>query len=225
MNIILLGANNPETIRVINAIKRSIPNFKVIGFIDNDPQKKGKDFFGYPILGGSDWLEKEDITDIFFVNLITRDAVTRFSTTKKLQELGAKFTNLIHPSVNLEMVELDLGIYIQENVVVQAGVKMGFNSSIHIGSLIGHETSIGSHTFIAHGCNISGCVKIGNGVFIGTGASVIPRVTIGDWSIIGAGTTVIKDVPPFSVVVGNPGKVIKTIDEKTIEQIKSLNGM
>ncbi|MEM5872190.1 MAG: sugar O-acetyltransferase, partial [Candidatus Aenigmatarchaeota archaeon] len=53
----------------------------------------------------------------------------------------------------------------------------------------------------------------------------IPRVTIGDWSIIGAGTTVIKDVPPFSVVVGNPGKVIKTIDEKTIEQIKSLNGM
>ena len=55
-------------------------------------------------------------------------------------------------------------------------------------------------------------VEIEDGVFIGTGSSLVPRIKIGKWSVIGAGSVVIKDVPPYSVVVGNPGKIIKTIE-------------
>ncbi|KAL0562951.1 hypothetical protein V5O48_019127, partial [Marasmius crinis-equi] len=39
----------------------------------------------------------------------------------------------------------------------------------------------------------------------------MPGVTIGRGSTIGAGSVVTKDVPPYSVVVGNPGRVIKTV--------------
>ena len=39
----------------------------------------------------------------------------------------------------------------------------------------------------------------------------MPRVNIGKFSIIGAGTVIINDIPPYSVVVGNPGKIIKTV--------------
>jgi acetyltransferase-like isoleucine patch superfamily enzyme len=39
---------------------------------------------------------------------------------------------------------------------------------------------------------------------------IVPRKRIGAWSIIGAGAVIINDIPPGSVVVGNPGKVIKT---------------
>jgi len=212
MKILLLGANNPETIRVINACKKSNPTLEFCGFIDNDKSKIGKDFFGYPILGGFDYLENIKVSDFYFVNLITGDSLTRYKTTKILSNLGAKFTNLIHPSVNLEMVNLREGNYIQEQVILQAGVEIGKNSSIHIGTLVGHETKIGSSTFIAHGCNLSGCLNIGDGVFMGTGVSVIPRLNIGNWSIIGAGSVITRDVPAYSVVVGNPGKVIKKLE-------------
>ncbi|RWR08143.1 acyltransferase [Paenirhodobacter populi] len=56
-------------------------------------------------------------------------------------------------------------------------------------------------------------VVIGDDVFIGRGATILPGVTIGSRVIVGAGSVVGKDVPPNSVVVGNPARVIRTLDE------------
>ena len=88
---------------------------------------------------------------------------------------------------------------------------MAAPESIHMGSLIGHESTIGNSVFIAHGCNISGLVRIEDGAFVGTGVTIIPRLTVGHFSFIGAGTVIIRDVPPYSVVVGNPGRIIKKV--------------
>jgi acetyltransferase-like isoleucine patch superfamily enzyme len=52
-------------------------------------------------------------------------------------------------------------------------------------------------------------ITIGNDVWVGHGALVRPGTTIGDGAIVGAHAVVTKDVPPYSVVVGNPGKVVK----------------
>ena len=51
MKVILLGAANPETGRMIAAIQKLEAEFTVLGFLDNDPQKKGVDFLGFPVLG------------------------------------------------------------------------------------------------------------------------------------------------------------------------------
>jgi acetyltransferase-like isoleucine patch superfamily enzyme len=52
-----------------------------------------------------------------------------------------------------------------------------------------------------------GSVKIGAYTFIGAGSVVLPRVTIGKGCLIGTGTLVTRDVPDYSIVVGQPGKV------------------
>lgn len=52
-------------------------------------------------------------------------------------------------------------------------------------------------------------VTLGHDVWLGHGAIVLPGVTIGTGAAIGAGTVVTKDVPPFAVVVGNPGRVLR----------------
>jgi acetyltransferase-like isoleucine patch superfamily enzyme len=49
-------------------------------------------------------------------------------------------------------------------------------------------------------------------VDIGAGAVIAGAITIGHDSIIGANAVVLKDVPPYSVCVGVPGKIIKTLD-------------
>lgn len=57
-----------------------------------------------------------------------------------------------------------------------------------------------------------GPITIGNNVWIGDKATILGDVTIGDGSIIAANAVVTKDVPAYSVVVGNPARVIKQIE-------------
>jgi acetyltransferase-like isoleucine patch superfamily enzyme len=54
-----------------------------------------------------------------------------------------------------------------------------------------------------------GDVKIGNDVWLGSECTIMSGVTIGDGCIIGAKTVVTKDMEPYSIVVGNPGKIVK----------------
>ena len=55
-----------------------------------------------------------------------------------------------------------------------------------------------------------GKVIIKDGAHIGIGAIIMPGVTIGEGAIIGAGSVVTKDIPPYTVAVGVPAKVIKS---------------
>lgn len=55
--------------------------------------------------------------------------------------------------------------------------------------------------------------KIGNNVFVGAGSIVLPGVTIGNNVVIGAGSVVADDIPDGSVAVGNPARVVKTLDD------------
>lgn len=54
-------------------------------------------------------------------------------------------------------------------------------------------------------------ITIGNHVWVGGGTIINPGVTIGDNSVIGAGSVVVRDIPPNSVAVGNPCRVIREI--------------
>lgn len=55
-------------------------------------------------------------------------------------------------------------------------------------------------------------ITIGDDVWIATGATVLPGIVIGDGAVVGACSVVTKDVPPWTVVAGNPAKVVKKRD-------------
>jgi acetyltransferase-like isoleucine patch superfamily enzyme len=55
-------------------------------------------------------------------------------------------------------------------------------------------------------------IRIDRNVWIGFDACVLPGVTIGEGAVIGARSVVVEDVPPFSVAVGNPARVIRKLD-------------
>jgi acetyltransferase-like isoleucine patch superfamily enzyme len=108
-------------------------------------------------------------------------------------------------------------------------------ASIGIGSIVLGPVLIGENSACSQNCFISGQshhyedisknflrqgiqtdqVVIGKNVWIGANSSILPGVTIGDNSVIGAGSTIIEDVPPYSVVVGNPAKIVRQYDSAT----------
>jgi sugar O-acyltransferase (sialic acid O-acetyltransferase NeuD family) len=215
MKIYLLGAANPETVRMVRAVQRVTPNAD-FALLDNDVNKQGQDFYGLKVVGGLDVVPellsraRTQSQSIGFVNLITGSTRARYETTRQIVAAGGSLANFLHPSIDLTMTHVGVGNYLQEGVILQAEVQVGDNSSIHMGALIGHESHIGHSVFVAHGVSISGCCEVGDGTFIGTNATVLPRVRIGRWATIGAGAVINRDVPDYAVVVGNPARVIKT---------------
>ncbi|MGC6366487.1 MAG: gamma carbonic anhydrase family protein [Candidatus Marinamargulisbacteria bacterium] len=79
--------------------------------------------------------------------------------------------------------------------------------------IVENDVTVGHHVNL-HGCHVEECCLIGIGAIILSGAK------IGRGSIIGAGAVVLENqvIPPFSLVVGTPGKVIKSTPEDTIEK-------
>ena len=64
---------------------------------------------------------------------------------------------------------------------------------------------------------------LGNDVWVGQNVTFLPGVKIGDGVIIGANSVVASDIPPYSIAVGNPCKVIKKrFDDETIEKLLKL---
>ncbi|KAJ5167727.1 uncharacterized protein N7482_003321 [Penicillium canariense] len=97
-------------------------------------------------------------------------------------------------------------------VILGDRIQMGPNVGIFTA---GHETSVLSRRkYIEFGHP----VRIGDDCWIGGNVVILPGVTIGEGCTIGAGAVVTKDIPPFSVAVGNPCKVIKTISSAEEEE-------
>lgn len=68
-----------------------------------------------------------------------------------------------------------------------------------------------------------GKVIIGNDVWIGCDVVIMPGVNVGDGAVIGAGSIVTKDVAPYSIIVGNPGKKIRNrFSKEIIECLKEI---
>ena len=68
-------------------------------------------------------------------------------------------------------------------------------------------------TFVNIGSNKGQAAVIEDGVYLAPHVCLVENVRIGKMSLIGAGAVVTKDIPPYSVAVGVPAKVIKSIDK------------
>lgn len=98
------------------------------------------------------------------------------------------------------------------------GVVIGETAEIGDNVLMFHQVTLGNADFKSTGKRHP---TIGNNVIMGAGAKILGPITVGSFSQIGAGTIVTKDIPTHSVVVGNPGRVIKTLDSHPIKQAKA----
>jgi len=103
-----------------------------------------------------------------------------------------------------------------------ATIGKGFFIDHGMGVVIGETSEIGDNVTLFQGVTLGGTGKergkrhptIGNNVVIGTGAKILGAIRIGDHVRIGANSVVLQDVPPYSTVVGIPGRVVRIKDKK-----------
>jgi len=118
---------------------------------------------------------------------------------------------------------------------------IGSNSRIGMGNTVIGPVHIGDYVHIGQHVLISGLnhcyedvnlsiseqgveverVSIANNVWIGANVVILPGISIGEHSVVGAGAVVTKNVPPFTVVVGNPAKIVKKWDVAQHKWVKN----
>jgi len=131
----------------------------------------------------------------------------------------------LHAVVEYQYQVFSPRIVIGNNVSIESNCHIGAINSIYIGNnvLIASNVYISDHSHgqivkkelvvppISRNLSSKGEIKICDNVWIGDSVCILPGVTIGENSIIGANAVVTKDVPPNSVAVGVPAKIIKHI--------------
>jgi Acetyltransferase (isoleucine patch superfamily) len=157
-----------------------------------------------------------------------------YQNEKVEASLIKKFRNKILLSVGLRIPMNSLRVWSLRRCDFHIGEKVYIGGKLIVASIlgnpdckliIGNRVAIGPRVTLLLSSDpnwsslskqfkpVRGIITIGDDAWLGAGVIVMPNVTIGACSVIGAGAVVTHDIPPFSVAVGVPAKVIKTIDE------------
>ncbi len=193
----------------INARSPS-PVYECIGFLDDDPDRWGVEFFGVRVLGPLEAAGR--FPDAWFVNGIgsERNFWQKEAIIARTGVLRERFETVIHPTASVSRFStLGRGVVVLQNATIAANVRVGDHVIILPNSVLSHDTVIGDYTCITGGVCISGGVRVGRSCYIGTNSAIIGNVTVGDYSLIGMGSVVLHSVAENQVVVGNPARVLR----------------
>ncbi|MEP2830709.1 gamma carbonic anhydrase family protein [Parvibaculum sp.] len=103
-------------------------------------------------------------------------------------------------------------------------ITIGENSNVQDGSVLhtdpGSALNIGRNVTIGHMVMLHGCT-IGEGSLVGIGSIILNNAKIGKGCLIGANTLIAenKEIPDYSMVLGSPGKIMRTLDKETAEAL------
>ncbi|GAB4375165.1 MAG: acetyltransferase [Acidobacteriota bacterium] len=182
-----------------------------VGFVDDDPARRGARPGGLPVLGPVDDLLARREAGLGVVLAIASASAKR-TLAARLADSGLPFVRVVHPTAVLGRgTTLAPGAVVGAGVVVAYDTRIGAHTTINLNATVGHDCVIGDCATIAPGVNVTGRVTVGAGAEIQTNATIVPGLTVGEDARVGPGSVVLRDVPPGATVFGNPARVMPQV--------------
>ena len=181
-------------------------------FVDDTPALQGRKVSGVPVVGKVDFLDSVDWQCALAILAIGHNP-RRLELAHRGDTSGYRWATLVHPSTVISpSADIGVGTVVLAQAVVSCQAQIGRHVIVNSGAIVEHNCLVEDGCALGPGVRMGGRVKIRQGAFVSTGATLVPRIEIGSGAVIGAGAVVIHDIPPNSLAVGVPARVIRQLD-------------
>lgn len=195
-----------------NRLRFNDLEWEVAGFLND--YEIGKTINGYPVLGGTDDVEKflkEDYYFMYAIHIIGRN-VKNEEVFLKMNIPDNRFATIIHKTAFVaNNAVLEPGVFAMSNTYIGPAAHIGKCTLIMANALIGHNTTVGPLCHFSVGSITSSYITIGKVSDVTLGAKVLEKRKIGDYAIAGANSLITRDIPDYEIHVGSPAKFFKKI--------------
>lgn len=201
-NIIIIGAGGhgaelDEYIQYSNQLKRLV-EYKVIGFLDDNPDNYSNYSLSAPLLGG---VRNHTIRHDCAYLMGIANLKYRKLFVEQFLEQGATFIKLIHPTAYISpSASIGLGAVIGPMANIGPNVTLGDFTLINSRCSMGHDTHLGKFNFISPNVSFSGFTTIGDENLFGINSATIPGIKVGNRNKIAAGMVLDKNIGDDTVV-------------------------
>lgn len=209
-SIVVLGAGGDALVlaEAIRQANLSGLGLTAVGFLDD--RLAGGTIDGLPVLGTLD--EWPSLDPAFcFVPAIqkVRDMPRRASRLDGLRIPRERWANVLHPAaVIARNAELGVGIYVGACATVQPGCRIGDFATLRAGAALGHDSAVERHGYVGPNATLCGQTLVREGAHVGPNSVILDGKRVGRFAVVGIGAAVTRDVPDFTVTMGNPARRI-----------------
>ena len=202
------GGFGKEVACLIKRINEKEPMWNLIGFFDDNPDKKGKTVSHFaPCLGGIDQLNAYP-RELAVVMAMGNSHIAQ-KVVGKIHNGNISFPNLV--DISFFLADPETFIIGKGNIIMGPGaatcdVSIGDFNVLNGSVVLGHDVSIGSFNTLMPAVRISGEVSVGEGNFFGVGSIVLQQLKVGDNVRLGAGSVLMTKPKNGNLYIGVPAK-------------------
>lgn len=201
-NIVIIGAGDlgKEVVWLIEDINKVKPTYLILGFLDDDEEKIGGEFYGYRVLGKVADLAGLTASTPLSVVIAIQDGSIRHKIVYEVGE-NVVWESIIHPTAVIASTSpVGKGSIVFPQVTVSVDTALGDFNLYYIHATICNDCHIGSYVSIMTGAAISERAEIGDECFLAAGSTVYPHKRLGRKVEVGVEAAVSKDYDDCSEV-------------------------
>lgn len=191
--------------REVLALVRATGGYEVVGFLDDDPARRGTSLDGVPVLGGV-----QEVTarpDAALLLCVGRGA-GRAQLASRLAGYGIgadRYARVVDPAVRVPAgCEIGPGSIVLAGVVLTTAVSVGRHVVVMPNATLTHDDVLEDFSTVCAGVTLGGGVRVGRAAYLGMNSSVREGVVVGAGATLGMGAVALHDVPPGETWVGVP---------------------
>jgi len=206
MAALILVAASGLAREVLSTLDR-LPQFSVVGILDDEPSLRGTSVRGVPILGPLDAVAR--YPDAHLILCAGRGSARRH-LSERLAALAideARYATVTDPAAAVSSTcSIGAGSIVLAQSALTADVQLGRHVVVMPNATLTHDNVLEDFATVCAGVSLGGSVTIGAAAYIGMNASVRERVLVGPDSTVGMGACVLNDIPAGEVWAGVPAR-------------------
>ena len=198
--------------REVLSMLESIPQFSVVGILDDEPILRGTSIRGNPILGPLDAVARYPEAQLL---LCAGRGSARRHIFERLAALGVedgRYATVTDPSAAVSgTCSIGAGSILLAQSALTTDVRLGRHVVVMPNATLTHDNVLEDFATICAGVSLGGSVTIGAAAYIGMNASVRERVIVGPDSTVGMAACVLNDIPAGEVWAGVPARSLTRV--------------